>query len=192
MQIELMSFSWTLKVEHKEKPGKKGLLATAGAMAGGAAAGVGAGLLGGQAGLAVAAAAAATASAIKDFKDVPMVELGVLTLQKRFDISSARIQSCVDNDIPIHSALISVLHIKQGARSIHEPGFTLLATDGYFVKADIKMDKGDKGVEVIEDLELHFKNIIITYSKRLGVDNIPMPPFVYVAPKAKPGGVPGL
>ena len=45
------------------------------------------------------------------------------------------------------------------------------------------MEKGDKGVEVIEDLELQFKNIVVTYSKRLGVDNIPMPPFVYVAPK---------
>jgi len=50
------------------------------------------------------------------------------------------------------------------------------------------MDKGDKGVEVTETLELKFKNIVVTYSKRLGVDNIPMPPFVYASPKDPGGG----
>ena len=29
------------------------------------------------------------------------------------------------------------------------------------------MEKGDKGVEVVEDLELRFKHIVVTYSKRL-------------------------
>ena len=89
-------------------------------------------------------------------------------MTKRFDIASSRIHACVDTNIPIISALISVLHIKQGSHSIHEPGFTLLATDGHFEKVDISMEKGDKGVEVIEDLELRFKHIVVTYSKRLG------------------------
>jgi type VI protein secretion system component Hcp len=187
-QIELLSFSWSIEVEHKDKIKSGSLLGAAAGMAAGAVAGNVAGAVGGQAGLAVAAAAAATASALKDFKDVQKVDLGTLTMKKRFDIASARIQSCADMDIPIQSALISVLHIKQGARTIHEPGFMLLATNGRFEKVDVKMDKSEKGVEVTETLELKFKNIVVTYSKRLGVDNIPMPPFVYASPKDPGGG----
>jgi len=194
-QIELLGFSWSFEIDHKAKEDKGTLLGAAAGMAAGAAAGNAAGLLGaGQAGLAAAAAAAAAVSAIKDFKDIAKVKsLGLLKMQKRFDIASSRIQACVDWNLPIHSALISVLHIKQGARFIHEPGFTILATDGRFEKVDIKMEKGDKGVEVTEDLELRFKNIVVTYSKKLGIDNIPMPPFVYFSPKdPKAGGLPGL
>lgn len=194
-QIELLSFSWTLEVKHKAPVSKSGgLLGAAAGMAAGAVVGNVAGAVGGQAGLAVAAAAASAASAIKDFKDIPQIKLGVLKMQKRFDIASARLHSCADLDIPIQSALVSVLHIKQGARSIHEPGFTLLATSGKIEKIEIKMEKGDKGVEVVEDFELQFENIVVTYSKRLGIDNIPMPPFVYFKPKAPTGGpsVPGI
>jgi hypothetical protein len=183
-QIELLSFSWTIKIEHEYKiEGGGGLLGAAAGMAAGAVAGNLAGAAGGQLGLAAAAAAASAASALMDAKKKGKVELGVLRMTKRFDIASARIHSCADMDIPIPSALISVLHIKQGARSIHEPGFILLATDGKFEKVDIKMQATDKGVEVVEDLELQFRNIVVTYAKRLGVDNIPMPPFVYKSPE---------
>ena len=187
-QIEVLSFTWSMESKLKDKAGKGSLLGAALGMAAGVVGGNIAGAVGGQAGLAVAAAAAATASAIKDFQDIPKVEVGTLTITKRFDIASARIQSCIDNDIKINSAMISVLHIKQGARSIHEPGFILLATDGYFVKVDVAMEKGDKGVEVIETLDLQFKNIVVTYAKRLGIDNIPMPPFIYVAPEDPTSG----
>ena len=69
---------------------------------------------------------------------------------------------------------------------------SLLATEGKIEKIDIKIDKGERGVEVTEELELQFKNIVVTYSKRLGIDNIPMPPFVYFAAQAKPApSVPG-
>ena len=190
-QIELLGFSWTLEAKHKSAL-KPSMLAGALGMAGGAIGGNLAGAAGGQAGLAVAAAAASAASAIKDFKDIPQVTVGVLRMSKRFDIASARLHSCADMDTPIHSALISVLHIKQGARSIHEPGFTMLATEGKIEKIDIKMEKGERGVEVTEDLELQFKNIVVTYSKRLGIDNIPMPPFVYFAAQAKAGPSPPI
>jgi type VI protein secretion system component Hcp len=189
MQIELLSFSWSFEIDHKAKEDKGSLLGAAAGMAAGAVVGNLAGAAAGQAGLAAAAVAAAAVSAIKDFQDIAKVKsLGLLKMTKRFDIASSRIQACVDNNLPIHSALISVLHIKQGARSIHEPGFTILATDGRFEKVDIKMEKGDKGVEVTEDLELRFKNIVVTYSKRLGIDNIPMPPFVYFSPKDPKAG----
>jgi hypothetical protein len=188
-QIELISFSWDIKIKHDYKERGGSLLGAAAGMAAGAAGGMAAGALGGQAGLAAAAVAAAAASLAMDTDKKGKVELGTIKMQKRFDIASARIQSCADLNIPIMSALISVLHIKQGSRSIHEPGFMLLATDGFIEKVDVKMDKGDKGVEVIEDLELQFKNIVVTYAKRLGEDNIPMPPFVYNSPKEPGGGL---
>jgi len=186
-QIELLSFQWGMSFDYKDqiKKSSGSMLGAAAGMAGGAIAGNVAGAVGGQAGIAVAAAAAAAASALMDFKEIPKADIAVLRMTKRFDLASARIQSCADNDIRIQSALVSVLHIKQGgglAGLMHEPGFTLFATNGYFEKVDVKMEKGDKGVEVTEDLELHFKHIVVTYSKRLGANNIPMPPFVYVAP----------
>ena len=48
-------------------------------------------------------------------------------------------------------------------------------------------------VEVNEELELRFKQIVVTYSKRLGDHDVPMPPFIYRGPKdPKPGGGLGL
>lgn len=192
--IELDKFSWDMKVTHnakKDEAGGFGALAKAGAAAGGMVAGNVAGAAGGAAGIAAAAAAAAIAAAALGRDDKPQVKLGVVKMTKRFDITSSRIHTCIDNNIKIQSALITVLHIKQGSRMIHEPGFTLLATDGYFEKVDVKMTRSGNGVEVTEDLELQFKSIVISYSKRLGVDNIPMPPFLYTAP-SKPAGGGGL
>ena len=204
-QIELMKFGWSMDFKlddpvKKDSGGLLGQVKAAGGMAAGAGAGIAAGLAGGggpgtQTGLAIAAAAAATAQALKDMgKKIPKITLGTLTMTKRFDIASSRIHAAVDADLPIVSALISVLHIKQGSNSIHEPGFSLLALDGHFEKVDIKMvAMGDKGVEVTEELELRFKQIVVTYSKRLGEHNIPMPPFIYRGPKdPKPGGGPSL
>jgi hypothetical protein len=46
---------------------------------------------------------------------------------------------------------------------------------------------------VNEELELRFKQIVVTYSKRLGDHDVPMPPFIYRGPKdPKPGGGLGL
>jgi hypothetical protein len=195
-QIELMSFSWDMdfKLEDAEKKNSGGLLGAVGGMAAGVGAGYLAGKAGGQdtqTGLAIAAAAAATAQALSDMgKKIPMIRMGLLKMTKRFDIASSRIHSCVDADLPIHTALVSVLHIKHGSNSIHEPGFTLLAMDGHFEKVDIEMEKTGNGVEVVEKLELRFKKIVITYSKKLGEHDVPMPPFIYNGPKdPKPGGL---
>jgi hypothetical protein len=195
-QVELVSFGWDIKYKHeyKDRSESGGLGSAVAGMAVGAGAGMAAGAAGGQAGLAAAAVAAAAASALAAIGEKKgKVELGVLKIVKRFDIASARLQSCADNNIKIVSALISVLHIKGGSHLIHEPGFTLLATDGYIEKVDIEMEKTDKGVEVIEKIDLHFRNIVIAYSKRLLEHNIPMPPFKYDSPPEPADGpsIPG-
>jgi type VI protein secretion system component Hcp len=183
-QVELTSFSWDIKYKHKYTEFSEGTLGGAvKGMAAGAAGGVAAGLIGGQAGLAAAAIAAAKLAAdAASTERSGEVELGTIKIVKRFDIASSRIQACADMNIPIFSALISVLHIKGGSHLIHEPGFTILATDGFIQNVSIDMEKGDKGVEVMEKFELQFKNIIVAYSKRLFEHNLPMPPFEYNKP----------
>jgi type VI protein secretion system component Hcp len=193
--IELTKFSWSMDTPFKAKKdasGLGGLLGGAAAAAGGMVAGNVAGAVGGAAGIAAAAVAAAAAAALLGGDD-KKVNLGKLVINKRFDIASSRIHACIDKNIKIQSALLTVLHIKQGSRAIHEPGFTLLATNGYFESVKISMEKGDKGVEVTEELELQFNSIVISYSKQLGVDNIPMPPFTYTLPTdPTPSSLPGL
>lgn len=108
----------------------------------------------------------------------------VLRMEKRFDIASAMIHTCLDNHIPIISASITVLNIKHGGRAIHQPGFTLVAANGYFVKAELDLTPTGNGVEVKEKLELNFKSIVISYLKTHGKDNIPTNPFFYTAPDA--------
>jgi hypothetical protein len=201
-QVELISFSWTIDYKHEFKESGGGLGGAVGGMAAGVGAGVAAGAIGAvsgsgeatQAALAAAAAAAAVASlADAAGKKRGKCTLGVLRIVKRFDIASSRLQSCADNNVNIFSALISVLHIKGGGHLIHEPGFTLLATDGYIEKVDIEMEKTDKGVEVVEKLDIQFRNIVIAYSKRLLEHNIPMPPFKYDSPPEDDGlGAPSL
>ena len=109
-----------------------------------------------------------------------------LTMDKRFDISSAMIHTCIDNHLPIISASITVLNIKQGGRSIHEPGFTLVATNGHFIDAQLSMSSNGHAVEVKEHLTLQFETIVVSYLKRVGKDNIPTNPFFYTNPKQTP------
>ena len=197
-QIELVSFSWDMDFKLEDADTRESGPARRcrrGGMAAGAAARERRGRGGRCRPVSTAAGACGGGRrdrpALKDMgKKIPKVKLGLLKMTKRFDIASSRIHSCVDANIPIISALISVLHIKQGSNSIHEPGFTLLAMDGHFEKVDIKMEKGDKGVEVIEELELRFKKIVVTYSKRLGDHDVPMPPFIYSGPRIR-SRVPG-
>ena len=111
------------------------------------------------------------------------VSMKELKMEKRFDISSAMIHTCLDNNLPIISASITVLNIKQGGRSIHEPGFTLVATNGYFTDVSLSMSATGHAVEVKESLTLHFDTIVVSYLKRLGKDNIPTNPFYYSTPK---------
>ena len=111
------------------------------------------------------------------------VDMKELEFEKRFDIASAMMHTCLDNHIPIISASITVLNIKHGGRAIHEPGFVLVAADGYITDVDLAMTPSGSGVEVKETVKLKFKSIVITYLKKVGKDNLPTNPFTYTAPK---------
>ena len=119
------------------------------------------------------------------------LKMGQLTMEKRFDIASAMIHTCLDNHLPIISASITVLNIKHGGRGIHQPGFTLVAADGFITDVNVKMVPSGNGVEVKEEITFKFNSIVISYLKALGKDNVPTNPFYYVAPKkTKLPGVP--
>jgi type VI protein secretion system component Hcp len=110
------------------------------------------------------------------------IKMSPLILKKRFDIASSQIHFCVDRDLPVISASITVLNIKHGGRAIHEPGFTLVATNGYFRDVKLSMQASGNAVEVKETVTLEFKSIVVTYLKRVGKDSLPTNPFFYTAP----------
>jgi type VI protein secretion system component Hcp len=152
--IELTGFKWGMKYNPEAQDPKKGF--------GSAAAGALLALVGGAE------------------KNVDMDEL---QFEKRFDISSSMMHTCLDNHIPIISASITVLNIKHHGRAIHEPGFILVAADGYITDVDLAMAPSGNGVEVKETVTLKFNSIVVTYLKKVGKDNLPTNPFTYTAPK---------
>ena len=158
--IELTGFKWGMKYNPEAKDPSKGL--------GAAAAGALLALVGGAE------------------KNVAMEEL---EFEKRFDISSAMMHTCLDNHIPIISASITVLNIKHHGRAIHEPGFVLVAADGHITDVDLSMTPSGSGVEVKETVKLKFNSIVITYLKKVGKDNLPTNPFTYTAPRNLKVGV---
>ena len=105
-----------------------------------------------------------------------------LKFTKRFDVASAQIHLCLDNHLPVVSASITVLHIKQKGRMIHEPGFVLLATNGYFSDVEIELSQDGNMAELTETVKLNFENISITYLKTVGKDNVPTAPFFFPLP----------
>jgi len=150
--IELDKFEWDVAVKEKTQPVSSGLM--------GALKGAAGGLLG---------------------LSGSNLDMGLLKITKRFDIASSMIHTCIDNDIKILSASITVLNIKQGGRAIHEPGFTLVATNGYFRDTQLDMSPSGNAVEVKETITMEFNSIVISYLKRVGKDNIPTNPFFYKA-----------
>jgi type VI protein secretion system component Hcp len=102
-----------------------------------------------------------------------------LQFVKRFDVASAQIHLCLDNHLPVVSASITVLHIKHGGRAVHQPGFVLLATRGYFSDVKIDLQQDGNSAELVETVNLNFENIKINYLKSVGKDNLPTAPFFY-------------
>ena len=115
--------------------------------------------------------------------DESRFEVNQLEFTKRFDIGSAQIHTCLDNRLPVLSASITVLNIKQGGRAIHEPGFTLVATNGEFKEASLELRPSGNAVELVETVKMTFEMIVISYLKRVGKDNIPTNPFVFKVPR---------
>lgn len=148
--IELLEFSWGMHALKDPKPKASGM-----------------------------AGAAAAAKSMAGLGKSVTIKMEPLVFKKRFDVSSSALHFCVDNHIPVLSASITVLHIKQQGRVIHQPGFVLVATRGYFQKCTF--DVGDDGYskELTESYTLNFKNIKMTYLKTLGKDNLPTAPFFH-------------
>lgn len=125
-----------------------------------------------------AAIAGAAASMVGLSKPVT-IKMEPLTFVKRFDVASSAIHTALDLHLPVVSCAITVLHIKQGGRAIHEPGFVLTANNGYFADVSIDVVNSSNAAELVETVRLNFKQISITYLKRLGKDNVPTAPFVH-------------
>lgn len=125
------------------------------------------------------AAVAAAAASMAGLGTPVTVQMEPLTFKKRFDVGSSQMHFCLDNHLPVVSATITVLHIKQQGRAIHQPGFVLACTMGHF--ADCALEVSDNGMskEVTETWTLNFKSIKMMYLKTLGKDNLPTPPFLH-------------
>lgn len=149
--IELREFEWGMHALKDPKPKASGLLG---------------------------AAASAAAAAVGVGKPIS-IKMEPLRFTKRFDVASAQIHTCLDNHLPVLSCTITVLNIMQGGRSIHQPGFVLMATNGYFASSKLSVERDGEGVELLETVVLNFKNIKLVYNKRLGKDNLPTAPFFH-------------
>lgn len=126
-----------------------------------------------------AAVETATPEIITPFK------AGSLILHKRFDIATSDLHTLMDNpEMPIISVSITVLHIAHGGQVIHRPGFVILCTDCKIKDVDVKMEPGEQGVQIREDVTIDFQSITITYMRSIGKEVVPTIPFVYI--KAAP------
>lgn len=125
------------------------------------------------------AGVAAAAASMAGLGSTVTVQMEPLTFKKRFDVGSSRMHFCLDNHLPVVSATITVLHIKQQGRAIHQPGFVLACTMGYFAECSLEVSDSGLSKEVIETWTLNFKNIKLMYLKTLGKDNLPTAPFFY-------------
>ncbi|MFG6413076.1 hypothetical protein ACG02S_04105 [Roseateles sp. DC23W] len=148
--VELLEFDWGMKA--LKDPKSKG-----------------SGLAG------VAAAAAAMAGLGKSVS----IKMEPLKFKKRFDVGSSQMHFCLDNHLPVVSATITVLHIKQQGRAIHQPGFVLACTMGHFSSCKLDVSVDGLSTELIETWTLNFKSIKMMYLKTLGKDNLPTAPFFY-------------
>lgn len=107
------------------------------------------------------------------------VRLGALEFTKRFDLASSGIMSALDNHDRVLMATITVLNILQTDRMVHEPGFTIVVTDGHFSEVALTLQQNGNSAEVVEKVTLNFGSIVVSYLKRVGEDNIPTNPFFY-------------
>ncbi len=107
------------------------------------------------------------------------VRLGALEFTKRFDLASSGIMSALDNHDTVVMATITVLNILQTDRMVHEPGFTIVVTNGHFSEVALTLQQNGNSAEVVEKVTLNFKSIVMSYLKRVGEDNIPTNPFFY-------------
>lgn len=157
--VEIQEFDWGMHALKSTKPKAEGLAARA-------------------------AAAANAAASMLGLGSTVTMKMEPLSFKKRFDVGSSLMHSCLDNHIPVLSASITVLHIKQHGRLIHQPGFALAATNGYFESCALEVRDDGRSKEVVESWVLNFKSIKIAYLKTVGKDNLPTAPFFHSVPSA--------
>jgi type VI protein secretion system component Hcp len=153
--IELKDFSWGMQALKDSKPAAGG--------------GLGGGL-------------ANAAKGLIGMGDTVSIQLEPLSFTKRFDTASAKIHACLDQHVKVISASITVVHIRKGGLVPYQPGFVLLATNGFFAEADVQVQPDGNLVEVVETCTLNFQHITMTYLKTLnmmglGENNVPTMPF---------------
>ncbi|MFN0184902.1 MAG: type VI secretion system tube protein Hcp [Aquabacterium sp.] len=129
-------------------------------------------------------AVAQHAKAIIGAADSVSFKMEPLTFKKRFDASSPLIMYAIDNDVRVVTATISVIGMMQTGKPIHEPGFILVLTDGYFLEISTKLEEEGRGAAVIDTVKMSFNSIVMTYMRDTitGKDQtmrIPTLPFVY-------------
>lgn len=110
------------------------------------------------------------------------VKLEPLEFIKRFDVSSMQMHLALDRHWKVLNATITVLHIKQKGKFIHEPGFVLMANDGYFSDISLDLQQDGNMVELVETCKLNFKQVTMQYLKKIGNSVAPAAPFFYPAP----------
>lgn len=149
--VELLEFSWGMHALKDPKPSTGGL----------------------------ARRAAAAAASMAGVGTPVTVKMEPLVFKKRFDVGSSQLHFCVDNHLPVVSASITVLHMRQEGRAIHQPGLVLLATQGYFAECELDVADDGNSKELVETYTLNFKNIKMTYLMTLGKDKLPTAPFFH-------------
>ncbi|RZJ06838.1 MAG: hypothetical protein EOP39_18045 [Rubrivivax sp.] len=148
--VEVLGFDWGMRALKESKDKKGGL-----------------------------AGAASAVASMAGFGSSVTMNFQPLVIKKRFDVASSQMHFCVDNHLPVVSATITVLHIKQQGRAVHQPGFVLIATLGYFEKCTFDVQESGNSKELIETYTLNFKSIKMNYLKTLGKDNLPTAPFFH-------------
>jgi type VI protein secretion system component Hcp len=107
-----------------------------------------------------------------------------LSITKKFDVASPILHTYLDNHVLILSVSITVLHIKPGGRTIHQPGFVLAMQNGYFTKSSLALSSSGGAAELTETMAFNGTGITISYVKSLGKDNVPTNPFVAIKPSS--------
>lgn len=148
--IELLEFSWGMHALKDPKSKKSGV-----------------------------AGAASAVAAMAGLGKTVTIKMEPLVFKKRFDVASSQMHFCVDNHLPVLSASITVLHIKQQGRAIHQPGFVVVCTQGYFASCNLAVEDDGLSKELVETWVLNFKHIKMTYLMSQGKDNLPTAPFFH-------------
>jgi type VI protein secretion system component Hcp len=128
---------------------------------------------------ALARQAANAARSMAGLGNTVTMKMEPLRFVKRFDAASAQMHLCLDNHLPVLSASITVLHIKQAGRVIHQPGFVLVATKGYFQQVDVELQPDGNSMELMETYILNFQHIKMMYLMSVGKDQLPTAPFFH-------------